>query len=212
MPVDRTHAFGEGPTFGRPGLVARLRRPHVASVWRSFDRGAIVGAGCRLGPHAWCANDGPRAMILLGDDVVCRGIVRREAFGDGRVVIGDDVYIGDDCIVSAAASIEIGSGTLLGHGVHVFDNNSQPVEAASRAADWRAVRDGAPRAAIDAAPVRIGEQAWVGFGSVVLKGVTIGARAVVAAASVVTHDVPDGAIVAGNPARALPGSRQRGTG
>ena len=52
-------------------------------------------------------------------------------------------------------------------------------------------------------PIAIGDQAWIGTGSILLSGVQIGAGAVVAAGSVVSRDVPDGAIVGGNPARLL---------
>jgi acetyltransferase-like isoleucine patch superfamily enzyme len=166
----------------------------------------VVGKGFRIGPNAWCVNEGSRERIRIGADVICRGVVRREAFGDGEILIGDDVYIGDDCIVSAALLIEISSGSLLGHGVHVLDNNSHPLAADERASDWRAIREGTARAQIAAAPVRIGAQSWIGFGSSVLKGVTIGDRAVIAAGSVVTHDVPADAVFAGNPARPVEAS------
>jgi maltose O-acetyltransferase len=49
----------------------------------------------------------------------------------------------------------------------------------------------------------IGKRAWIGFGSIVLKGVTIGDEAIVGAGSVVTRDVPNRAVVAGNPAQQL---------
>lgn len=52
-------------------------------------------------------------------------------------------------------------------------------------------------------PVRIKRYAYIGVGSIILPGVTIGERAIVGAGSVVTRDVPDGAVVGGNPARAL---------
>jgi acetyltransferase-like isoleucine patch superfamily enzyme len=129
--------------------------------------------------------------------------VRRETFGDGTIVIEDDVYVGDDCIISCSAHVRIGAGTLLGHGVQIFDNNSHPLDAASRAVDWSAIRGHGDRGEIDAAPVSIGARAWIGFGSFVLKGVTIGEGAVVGAGSVVTREVPAGATVVGNPARPL---------
>lgn len=49
--------------------------------------------------------------------------------------------------------------------------------------------------------IKIGNGAWVGAGAIVLPGITIGEKAVVGAGSVVTRDVPDFAVVAGNPAR-----------
>ena len=203
MPVDRRHAFAGGRVHGPPGLLTALLNRNVAAAWRSFRRGAVLGGDCLLGPSAWCANEGSRERIALGDRVVCRGIVRRETFGDGTIVIEDDVYVGDDCIVSCAASVRIGAGTLLGHGVQIFDNNSHPLDPALRAADWSAIRGDGERSAIEAAPISIGTRAWIGFGSFVLKGVTIGDGAVVGAGSVVTRDVPAGATFVGNPARPL---------
>ncbi len=203
MPLDRRHAFAGGAAYARPGLVGTMLRRNVASAWRSFDRGATVGASCRLGPSAWCFNLGGRDRIVLGDGVVCRGLLYRETFGDGHIVVGDRVYIGDDCLLSSAESIEIGAETLLAHGVQVFDNNSHPTDAEARRADWRAIAEGGPREQVDRAAVAIGAAAWIGFGVIVLKGVTIGDEAIVAAGSVVTTDVARGARVAGNPARPI---------
>jgi galactoside O-acetyltransferase len=53
------------------------------------------------------------------------------------------------------------------------------------------------------APIVIRDKAWIGFGAIVLKGVTIGEGAVVGAGSVVTKDVPDWTVVGGNPAQVL---------
>jgi acetyltransferase-like isoleucine patch superfamily enzyme len=165
----------------------------------------MVDPGCLLGPSARCVNTGPRDRVSLGSGVVCRGILRRETFGDGTLRVAADVYIGDDVIVSCCDRIEIGELTLLGHGVQIFDNDSHPLDADARAADWRAIRSGGARdaEAIGHAPVRIGRQAWIGLGSIVMKGVTVGDGAVIAAGSVVTADVPPGALVGGNPARQI---------
>jgi len=54
-----------------------------------------------------------------------------------------------------------------------------------------------------AAPIVVGENSFIGMGAVILKGVTIGRDCIVGAFAVVTKDVPDGHIVAGNPARVI---------
>ena len=212
MPVSADHAFAEGPVYPRParGRLARLgalarrleRTGRVQRAWSSFERGATFGPDLRIGIDAYCFNPGPRDRIRIGAEVVCRGLLRRESFGDGLLELGDRIYIGDDCIVSCCERVEIGDGVLLGHGVQIFDNNSHPTDPQARTADWTAIRRGEARDRGDIAhaPVVVGENAWLGFGSIVLKGVTIGPNAVVAAGSVVVDDVPAGAVVRGNPA------------
>jgi acetyltransferase-like isoleucine patch superfamily enzyme len=211
VPVDATHAFASGAAYERPlphrRLGRWLRRPNeleqrVASAWASFDAGALISGEYRLGPSAWCATAGPRDRIQIGPGGACRGIIRRENFGDGVILVGARVYIGDDCILSCSDRIEIGEGTLLGHCVQVFDNDSHPVDAATREVDAQDVFSGrsTQRQHIAHAPITIGKDAWLGFAAIVLKGVSIGDGAIVAAGSVVTSDVPALTVVAGNPA------------
>lgn len=85
---------------------------------------------------------------------------------------------------------------LVASGVQVFDMDGHPLDAEAR-------RAGEPTPAEAIAPVVIGDDVWIGNGSLILKGVTIGDRAIVAARSVVTKDVPADAVVAGNPARVV---------
>jgi acetyltransferase-like isoleucine patch superfamily enzyme len=206
MPLNRDHAFADGPAYGRPRR--RLFPPwpwssrgRAAATWARFDSSAEVAAGCLLGPNAWCVNSaGDPARLILASGAICRGLLRIEKFGAGRIAIGAHAYVGDDCLLSAAAGIEVGEHALIAHGVQIFDNDSHPLDAAARRGDYASVRSGGERREIASAPVVIGPRAWIGFNAIVLKGVNIGADSVIAAGSVVTRDVPPDAVAGGNPA------------
>ncbi len=107
--------------------------------------------------------------------------------GWGRIRIGDRVFINCGTILLSVLEVTIGDDVALANEVYVMDSNSHGVE-------------GRPRVE---APVHIGDGTWVGARAMILPGVTIGKRAVVAAGSVVTRDVPDEVLVAGNPARVV---------
>jgi acetyltransferase-like isoleucine patch superfamily enzyme len=120
-------------------------------------------------------------------------VVRTEAGEEpGRVRIGDDVQIEGYFSVSAADSVTIGNDVLIGSNVAIRDHDHGSAPDRHRA-----------RQTLVAAPVEIGDFAWLGQNVVVLKGVTIGKNAVVGANAVVTRSVADGAIVAGVPARQI---------
>lgn len=222
MPVDRRHAFALGPTEAisakrdkswlgewKRRLLRQLRaaiaRTEMEEVLTSFRKGCVAEKSVRLGPSAWCVNLGARESITLGANVICRGILRLENFQPARLAIAEDVYVGDDTIISCAERIEIGRLTMIAHGVQIFDNDSHPVDAVLREKDYLTLlgRLPGPRPAAASAPVIIGERVWIGMHATVMKGVRIGADSVIAAGSVVTHDVPAASIAAGVPARVV---------
>lgn len=201
MSVDHSHAFAGGGGTRYADLIAQPTGgpPH------HFDTGATLDASVLLGPSACCANArGGRERIQVEAGAVLRGVLRIDAFGDGHIHIGRHSYVGDDTIISAAAGVEIGAHVLIAHGVQIFDNNTHPLTAASRKAHFETILTGhAAAPTIDSAPVHIGDGAWIGMNSLIMKGVRIGAGAVVAAGSVVLSDVPAGWLAGGNPARPL---------
>ena len=171
----------------------------AAAVWKRFQACATIPGDCMLGAMAWCS--GTPQQIRLGKRTICRGILLCDS-GLGSIDIGDLVYIGDDVIISARELIRIGSRTLVAHGVQIFDNDSHPIDARDRHADYLNLIEGRPRTHfIPSAPINIGQDCWVGANSIVLKGVKIGDRSIVAAGSVVTADIGDDCVVAGNPAQ-----------
>jgi acetyltransferase-like isoleucine patch superfamily enzyme len=115
------------------------------------------------------------------------------------VEIQKNATVGRRCKISShtfiCEGVTIEDHVFIGHGV-MFINDSYPRATTptgdlQTAADWK----------VERTLVKTG--ASIGSGATILSKVTIGARAIVGAGSVVTHDVPDDAIVAGNPARVL---------
>jgi acetyltransferase-like isoleucine patch superfamily enzyme len=122
----------------------------------------------------------------------------------GQVVIGDYSMI--TCVFFRCEErIEIGRRVMISWQVGLLDSHALPrcrsarADAIQKAAAEPHAR--LPRA--EPAPIVIEDDVWIGFGSVVLPGVRIGAGSVIGAKSVVTRDVPAGVIAAGNPARVI---------
>lgn len=214
LPED--HAFADGPVFDRvttldgarealaawDPLIAEQYAPFLMELWRRFDASAVVGEGVKLGLGARLVNLGESDDVRIEGPAAIRGILRAEA--GGRIRIGRFVYVGDHALISARKSIDIGDATLLAHGVQIFDNNSHPIQVYQREVQFRRMLgDKGVRVPMEiaAAEVHIGRNCWVGMNSLVMKGVTIGSASIVAAASVITSDVPSGVVVAGNPGR-----------
>lgn len=114
------------------------------------------------------------------------------AWPDGDLTIGNDTYIGRWGIILAYESVQIGNDCLIAPGCHIADVN-HGIESGELIRTQK----------YTSKPVRIGNDVWIGAGSSVLPGVTIGDGAVIGARSVVTKDVPAYAIVAGIPAKIL---------
>lgn len=224
MPVNKRHAYAKGNIHGRPKptflarlagkLLGYLEQARINEVWEAFDGRCVMGTDCFFGPNAWCTNLGAREDIRLGNRVYLRGLLRCGGRG-GRIEIGDEVYIGDDTIISSESSVTIGGLTLVSHGVQIFDTIGHPTDPDERVRDWRVVMgtEPGPRPGASSAPIVIGPRAWIGFNATIMRGVTIGEGAIVAAGSVVVNDVPPRTIVAGNPAdivKSIPGKNGHG--
>jgi acetyltransferase-like isoleucine patch superfamily enzyme len=205
------HAFASGPVFLKPASLEAARAQFAEPadgelLWRvfeSFEASAQVGEGLRLGLNARLVNKAAKDAVRIGTNCAIRGVIR--CARGARVTIGDTVYVGDGVIMDALSSIEIGDATLIAHGAQIFDNNSHPVDAAEREAHFRSIIGlQADRGVkIGSAPVKVGRRCWLGFNAAVMKGVTLGDDAIVAAAAMIVRDVEAKTIVAGNPAQVI---------
>jgi acetyltransferase-like isoleucine patch superfamily enzyme len=164
-----------------------------------------LATGAVLLPAARVLNaSGFSDRISIGARSLIEGELFVFAHG-GRISIGEACFLGPGSRVWSAGSIVIGNRVLISHNVNIFDSLTHPLSPRKRHAQFQSIASTGHPKSIELAeePVCIGDDAWVGAGATILKGVTIGPRAVIGAAAVVTHDVPAATIVAGNPARPI---------
>jgi acetyltransferase-like isoleucine patch superfamily enzyme len=146
-----------------------------------------VGRLVRLEGRAYVHNDG---TIIIGDRVLITGTivpVELAAIGGGRLEIGAETSIYYGFSAAAHQLVRIGQRCAIGPYVNIIDNNFHDVLDHTRTPPSR--------------PVIIGDDVWLAGRVMILPGVTIGDHAVVSAGAVVTEDVPERAVVAGNPAQ-----------
>ncbi|HET8795463.1 MAG TPA: DapH/DapD/GlmU-related protein [Arthrobacter sp.] len=106
-----------------------------------------------------------------------------------NIALGERIFINSGCKFQDQGGVVIGDDCLIGHNTVMATLNH----------DLKPSR----RADMHPAPIVVGRNVWIGSNVTVLPGVTIGDNAVVAAASVVTKDVPENTIVVGSPARVV---------
>lgn len=106
-----------------------------------------------------------------------------------NITVGRNVFINSGCCFQDQGGIVLGDGVLVGHQV-VFATLDHDLDPAHRGGMFPA-------------PIRVGKNVWIGAHATILKGVTIGDNAVVAAGAVVTKDVPANTVVGGVPARVI---------
>jgi acetyltransferase-like isoleucine patch superfamily enzyme len=153
--------------------------------------GVQAGRDVAVGRHVRFAI-GPGAQLVIGDR--CRlGDRTRIVVQQGRVELGAGARLDERCTIVAHAGVTIGAGAWLQDGAVLvdFDHVVEDVELPIRVQP------------LVATPIVVGERARIGLGSGVLRGVTIGADAVVGPHAVVTRDVAPGTTVGGVPARPL---------
>ena len=178
---------GEWIVTNDPEIVRRNRA--ATRLWREFsqtgtdDEGAWRKAMAALLPHAH-----PTAVVKPPF---------RCDFGT-EIYLGEKAFVNFNCTILDGAKVTIGARALIGPDCGIY-TPEHPI-------DWQERNSGIERLK----PVTIGEDCWIGGHVTILPGVTIGARSIVAAGSVVVKDVPEGVMVAGNPARVVKSLEVRG--
>jgi acetyltransferase-like isoleucine patch superfamily enzyme len=137
-----------------------------------------IGEGCIIGPYSSLSAGVMPGQVLDHSPVV---------------TIGDRVLVGKGSGIVAHQRVEIGDDVFTGHHVYITDANHGYEDVTLPPGAQFA----APR------PVSVGDGAWLGHGTIVLPGSTIGRHVVVGAGSIVAGDLPDHCVAVGNPARVV---------
>jgi acetyltransferase-like isoleucine patch superfamily enzyme len=165
-----------------------LRWLWLKARWRGrlkTDGLCFVGRGVKL-------EIGRSAMLALGRwSWVGQGTKIR--VHEGRVSIGAKTVLGQECTISAYQRIELGRECIVADRVMLIDFDHGVVEVE------RPIR----LQGIYKRDVRVGHNAWIGYGACILRGVSIGDNCVIGTSAVVTTSLPDNAVAAGIPARVI---------
>ncbi len=142
-----------------------------------------VGRGVRILKKEGTIAIGDKVQIYRQVKLSCWGAEEQRA----NLTIGSGTAIGDRTEIHCGKQVEIGQNCNISWDCCIMDRDYHKLDS-----DEETFR-----------PVKIGDRCWIGCNSIILKGVTLGEGAVVAAGSVVTKDVPPRTLVGGNPARVL---------
>lgn len=156
----------------------------------TIEDGCFINALCKNGVHI-----GKNFSLGRNSIIECTGVMRE--LGD-ELFIGDDVGIATNAFISIRGKVVIGSNTIFGPGVKLFAENHNFADL-----EIPIFLQGATRKGIE-----IEEDCWIGANTVILDGVHIGNKVIVAAGAIVNKDIPDYAIVGGIPAKVI---KMRGT-
>ncbi|WP_241004259.1 acyltransferase [Conexibacter sp. SYSU D00693] len=175
----------------RNAIFARhMRRQVHPENFGAFGEGTWVSPPVSIdGPHN--VYLGSYVTILQNGRISCPDQHLGVSYSP-KLVIGDRTHIGRDVTIACCGSIEIGSDVyasdrlLFADTYHGYEDPDVPI------------RD---QPMVEPQPVKIGDKTNIGLGAMVLPGVTIGVNCVIGAGAVVVSDVPDNAVVVGNPGR-----------
>jgi len=152
----------------------------------SIGRDVKIYEGVKLALKKGCP-------IYIGHHVSIQKGVVLSTSEKGKIIIGDNVYIGEYSVLTSNQEIEIGDNVLISpHNDivdfnHIYQDADKPINQQGFVAQ----------------KIKIEEDVWIGSGSKILMGVTIGRGAVIGAGSVVTKDVSPYHVVAGSPVHTI---------
>ena len=143
----------------------------------------------------WTHNDPFPSVLKLGGHSNLLVKNKFRIYSGARVYVNDNAtlilgggYINTDCIINCFERIEIGNDVVISDRVNMRDTDNHTILNNTH---------------IKTKPIKIGNHVWIGMNAIILKGVTIGDGAIIAAGAVVSTDIPANCLAGGVPAKVL---------
>ena len=182
------------PYYGRCGFSCLNPKGYFAPSATVHHNSVHFGKNVFIGDRVVIFQDKDGGVVEIGDRVHVYGEAFIQTGSGGSIKIGDDSHIHPRCQISAYKS-----SILIGDQVQIAPNCAfYPYNHATE--PGKLIRE---QPFCSKGDIIVGDDVWMGFGVIVLDGVRIGKGAVIGAGSVVTHDIPDGGIAVGSPARVV---------
>ena len=185
-------------------LIAQEKAVKDAELAKTANDSVILGNASQLHIESRVHNiQKDQNKITIGTDTHIRGELLLFKYG-GSISIGNNCYIGEGTRIWSGDEVRIGNNVLISHNVNIIDTNSHELDYKERSNRYRdLIANGhwSEKGSIDTAPILIEDDVWISFGAIILKGMSIGRGSIIAAGAVVTENVPEFVVVAGNPAK-----------
>lgn len=161
-------------------------KPHFASLGQNY----VMMKPWHIRIHGAHISAGDNLHVITAPDRFVALSTWAFAEHQGHIDIGNNCLVCPGVRIDSASHVVIEDNCMLAAGTYITD------------ADWHDIYDRTLTVGTTA-PVTLKENAWIGDGATVCKGVTVGRNSIVGAGAVVTGDIPDNVVAAGNPARVV---------
>jgi len=144
----------------------------------------VVSKGFIIGKY-YNINISIDASLNIGKSVIFREFCSMMIASNAKLIIGDGVFFNNYCSINCLQQISIGSNTIFGEGVKIYDHNhsydKEPIDVSPDR--------------FTLASITIGEKCWIGSNVTILKGVKIGNNVIIGADCLIYKSIPDNTIV-----------------
>lgn len=190
-------------------IFKKLIPPEWLHTYLKNERLLFNSQNCVLGKNSFFLEGSivtniqqSKQQIQIGDNCLIEGELFINAYG-GKIEVGNNTFIGKHSKIWSGSEIKIGNHVQISHNVNIIDTNTHSLHFLQRREEYNDVINVGfitGNHTIPTEPIIIEDDVWISFNATILKGVTIGKGAVIAANAVVTKDVEPFTVVAGNPA------------